>query len=265
MLVCLVSLVLLWIFFPRLFRTARASLFLMWKKVRLPAGVMTERVKLPAKVSADHDMLVHGALPGVCTVQWAVRCVTGRARNVPGLNPDTFGHLVSVKEHPGALVFIGRRWFRLRPVLLRLAGGEVQHESGYLSENLVIYNKSEKQQAAFRFTRAEEALAARLEDELHGRRQRAGAGHDFPPPAVADEVAPPQEGEGLALPPVILEAPAPPAAVPEFFAPNDPISPFPAAPTEVPAPPAPGSPAELPAIIAGVPPMPPTSDPPKKA
>ncbi len=252
--VCLTLTVLLWLLFPHLFRVARASLFLMWKKVRLPAGVMAGRLKLSAKVSAEQDMLMHGQLPGPCTAQWAVRCITGRVRRFPGISANMFGVLVSVKEHPGALVFMGCRWFRLRPATVPLTGCEVQHESGFLSEDLVIYSKAEKQQIVFRFTRAEEALAARLEAELRRQGKDILTAADAAPSSMVVEKGALPQTEEIVMPPLIMESllPQPPEPEPSL-PPRDPIPAFPAA-HDLPAPcPPPANP--MPAA-ADVPPIP---------
>ena len=256
--VCLTLILGLWLLFPHLFRVARASLFLMWKKVRLPAGVMAGRVKLSAKVSAEQDMLMHGQLPGPCTVQWAVRSITGRVRHFPGLSPNMFGVLLSVKEHPGTLVFIGRRWFRLRPGTVPLTDCEVQHESGFLSEDLVIYSKAEKQMIVFRFTRAEEALAARLEGELLSKGKGANSAPEAGPSPVLMEMESLLQPEEIVLPPLIVEslrtAPGPPPAAPEASSPHhEPIPAFPASHSA----PAPFPPADHPEpAAADVPPIP---------
>jgi len=253
--VCLTLTVLLWLLFPRMFRVARASLFLMWKKLRLPAGVLAEKVKLPARISAEQEILVHSELPGPCTVQWAVRCVTGRIRNFRKLKPNMFGTLVSVKEHPDALIFMGRRWFRHRPATLLLSGCETQHESGFLSEDLVVYNKAERHHVVFRFTRAQEALAARLGEELHSGRERAKSAGEPEPPSPVEEKEPPRFVEEIIVPPLIMEAPAPfQTPVAPEPPPALPISPFPASTKEVFAPPS--STSAISPVIAGVPPMP---------
>ncbi len=190
--ICVALVVLLWALFPRMFRTARASLFLMWKKVRLPAGALSEKVKLGSRLSAEQDMLMHGQFSGPCTVAWAARCVTGRCREFPALKANTFGHLVSVKEHPGALLFLGRRWFQHMTVKLPLTGCEAHHEGDYLSENLDIYSKADRRHAVLRFTRAEVALAARLEEELHGQSKRAAksATEETKAPAASPDQTP---------------------------------------------------------------------------
>ena len=256
--ICITLVVLLWVLFPRMFRTARASLFLMWKKVRLPAGALSEKVKLGTRLTAEQDMLMHGQFSGPCTVAWAARCVTGRCREFPGLKANTFGQLVSVKEHPGALLFLGRRWFRHVAVKLPLAGCEARHEGGYLSENLDLYSKADRRHAVLRFTRAESALADRLEEELHTQRKRADRSAPEEPAAPASEPAAiPLTVEPA--PPLFTESPEPrepsPALMAAASAEN--ITPFP---------PAGESPGELsevaspPASVAEVPPMPALSE-----
>jgi hypothetical protein len=264
--VCLALLVVLWLLFPRMFRAGRASLYLMWKKVRLPAGAMSDRVKLNAKITAEQDMLIHGELSGPCNVQWAVRCLTGRSRHFPRLSAHMFGVLVSVKEHPGSLVFVGRRWFRPRSARIPLAGCDVQLESGFLSENVVIYHKGEKRQMTFRFTRGEEALAARLEEELHSLRKRATVSPEESAVSAEEPVSAMAAGEPVAAVPFAMEpaplfvespGPAAPLPVTAFGQGPETIRPFPAADTTAPAEvAAAGSEPE----IADVPPMPPLTD-----
>ncbi|HEX2746522.1 MAG TPA: DUF4126 domain-containing protein [Verrucomicrobiales bacterium] len=254
---------LLWILFPRLFRSARASLFLIWEKLRIPAGLMTSRAKLSGKISAEQDILLHSVLTGPCTVEWSAQCLSGRARRFAALKPNLFGHLISVKEYPGSLVFLGRRWFRLRPAVIPLAGFESQHESGFLSENVVIYNTAEKKQIVFRFTRAEEALAVLLEGELHGQRKRAEPPvEDLELPAFAGIMEKPNVTEDVFLPQFMQDAPfheagGPAPVLPEAPSRPAPISPFPASTEEPPGIPPMPSLTNLPAV-ADVPPMPPT-------
>lgn len=265
---CLTFLAVLWLLSPRMFRAVRASLFLMWKKMRLPAGVTAGRVRLQGKVTAEQDILIDGELPGTSTIEWATRCISGRVRRLPGLKPNTFGLLAGVKEHPGTLVFLGRRWFRLRAVKVPLTECESQHESRFLSEDLVIYNKSQKQQIVFRFTRAEEAMAVRLEAELHSQRKRAKAALPEPeagPLAFIGIKERSPAREDVFLPEVFAEAPprespvfAPVSAVPGTppFQ-SAPISPFPASTDAIATLPAIPLLTELP-VSADVPPMPPT-------
>ena len=166
---CLSLVVLLWLLLPKLFRLMKANLYLMWKKLRLPGNTDETQLILPSRISAEQDMLLHSQLSGPLTISWAVPCVTGKIRRFPNLVPNAFGTLVSTKEHPGTLVFLSRRWFQQAPARLSLPGCDILHESSFLSESLVIYNKSEKRQASFRFTRGHQTLAAFLESDLRQR------------------------------------------------------------------------------------------------
>jgi len=177
---CISLVVILWMLLPKLFRLMKANLYLMWKKLRLPGGSERAKVVLADRITAEQDMLLHSQLSGSVTVAWAVPCVTGKVRGFPNLLPNTFGTLVSTREHPGALVFLSRRWFRHSAARLSLPGCDAQHESSFLSESLVIYSKADKRVATFRFTRGHEALAAQLQKDI-SRRIRSGASEDPPP------------------------------------------------------------------------------------
>lgn len=177
---CISLVVILWMLLPKLFRLMKANLYLMWKKLRLPGGSERAKVVLSDRITAEQDMLLHSQLSGSVTVAWAVPCVTGKVRGFPNLLPNTFGTLVSTREHPGALVFLSRRWFRHSAARLSLPGCDAQHESSFLSESLVIYSKADKRVATFRFTRGHEALAAQLQKDI-SRRIRSGASDDAQP------------------------------------------------------------------------------------
>ena len=177
---CISLVVILWMLMPKLFRLMKANLYLMWKKLRLPGGSERAKVVLSDRITAEQDMLLHSQLSGPVTVTWAVPCVTGKVRGFPNLLPNTFGTLVSTSEHPGALVFLSRRWFRHSAARLSLPGCDAQHESSFLSESLVIYSKADKRVATFRFTRGHDALAAQLQKDI-SRRIRSGASDDAPP------------------------------------------------------------------------------------
>ena len=208
---CLSLVVLLWLLLPKLFRLMKANLYLMWKKLRLPGNTDETQLILPNRISAEQDMLLHSQLSGPLTISWAVPCVTGKIRRFPNLVPNAFGTLVSTREHPGTLVFLSRRWFQQAPARLSLPGCDILHESSFLSESLVIYNKSEKRQASFRFTRGHQTLAAFLESDL---RQRLKSGIPSAPSLLTD----PSPESSPPLTPVPTPAPAPeptPVPVPE--------------------------------------------------
>jgi len=234
---CVSLVVILWMLLPKLFRLMKANLYLMWKKLRLPGGSERAKAVLTDRITAEQDMLLHSQLSGPVTVTWAVPCVTGKVRGFPNLLPNTFGTLVSTREHPGALVFLSRRWFRHSAARLSLPGCDAQHESSFLSESLVIYSKADKRVATFRFTRGHDALAAQLQKDI-SRRIRSGSPDDDSPPIL---LTPAQEIPA-ALPDampvtenatVIAAEQAP--AVPAETAPNAPAIPAAASSPEIPA------------------------------
>jgi hypothetical protein len=233
---CVSLVVILWMLLPKLFRLMKANLYLMWKKLRLPGGSERAKAVLTDRITAEQDMLLHSQLSGPVTVTWAVPCVTGKVRGFPNLLPNTFGTLVSTREHPGALVFLSRRWFRHSAARLSLPGCDAQHESSFLSESLVIYSKADKRVATFRFTRGHDALAAQLQKDI-SRRIRSGASDDAPPilltpaqeiPAALPDAMPVTENAT-----VIAAEQAP--AVPAETAPNAPAIPAAASSPEIPA------------------------------
>lgn len=219
---CAALVVLILLLVPRLAASARASLFFMWRKLRLPGGAhATGAVEIPARVTAEQDMLL-AAETGMerHTVLWAVKCVTSRARGVAKLGRNQFGTLVAVREMPAGLVFLRRSLFSQSAVRVPLQGCEVRHESGFVSEDLVIYSRQEKVHAVFRFTRAETAVVERLAEDLNlrlGLRVPAAPAAGGPAllPVVAIDPAPPPAPDIIPEPPVILSrapAAAPPSA-----------------------------------------------------
>jgi hypothetical protein len=153
---------------PRVMRTVRATGWLLWQRLTRFAGTPA-RVDLPRRLSADHDMLVGDALGHGATVAWAVEAISSRPRRFAGLQANRFGLLVAVQEEPGTLVFLTRRLFRPRAAVIPLAGCLVTQESGFLSEDLVLYNRESRRRAAFRFAKVEEAIVARLVEDIRVR------------------------------------------------------------------------------------------------
>lgn len=161
----------LWATMPRLCRVMKANVFLMWSKLRLPGGRAAEQ-PLPAKLSAEEDILLAAEMmPERYTVRWAVPCVTGKVRKVPGLASNLFGRLVATAEHDGRVVFLGKRWFRRFATIVDVRGCEIAHEPKFLSENLVVYARDSKKMMTLRFKRGDEHL---VDDVVASLRRRAG-------------------------------------------------------------------------------------------
>ena len=173
---CLALLAGTWIALPRLLRLVRTSLYFLVKK--LVGSPTTEQTTLPVALSWAHGEQLRNLLPesgGGASAVWAVPCVSGNCREVPGLRPNHRGTLVAPSGHPGTLFFFYRGWFRRYAVPLSLAGCTVRQETTFLSENLVIDHAADGQQAVFRFTRAEALLTAGLVGKM-----RSSLGLDAP-------------------------------------------------------------------------------------
>ncbi|MES2706559.1 MAG: DUF4126 domain-containing protein [Verrucomicrobiota bacterium] len=169
--VCLGLLAGIWLTLPKMFRLVKASVFLMWKKLRARGGaVLPHHGALPVGLTGRQQQQLAEVLDSApARVAWAVACVTGKAGGFSGLRGNIFGTLVSPADHPGVLIFLPRRFLRRAPVRLSLPDCGIRHESVFLSENLVIHSLTDRQYAAFRFTRGEAPLAGRLAADLQSR------------------------------------------------------------------------------------------------
>jgi hypothetical protein len=138
---------------PRILRSSRAILWLIWKKLRVPAGKFTENDKLPDKLSSDEEFLISVKSP-TGKVQWAVPCITGK------MSPrNTFGHLVALEN---AILFTTKK--HAHPI--NFTDCKVTHEEHFLSESVVFQNKDTKAKQVFRFHRGQAAIAERLIREI---------------------------------------------------------------------------------------------------
>ena len=156
---------------PRVTRSIRAILWLIWKKLRVPAGDKSEGFKdLPTKLSADAESLLldeFGTEP--YSVAWCVPCVSGKTRNTGRLCRNLFGDLIAIRERSGKLFFVGNRSFKKIIETIPLGGALATHESRFISEGIIIHNKKSKLHAHVRFHRGQQELAERLADYLQER------------------------------------------------------------------------------------------------
>lgn len=174
---CLALLAVTWITLPRLLRLVRTSVYLMWKKVFGRAPVWQHSGRMPAALTVRQEtLLTETAGADAVPATWAVACASGKAQGLPGHRPNRFGTLVAPVNQPGTLVFIRQGWFRGQGVRLSLAGATVRRESTFLSENLVIHRADDGLHVAFRFTRAEGPVVARLVAGLETRLGLAAPG-----------------------------------------------------------------------------------------
>ncbi|MEZ0276662.1 MAG: DUF4126 domain-containing protein [Roseimicrobium sp.] len=165
-----VLLVVLWYLLPRLWRTSRTTLWLMWQKVKMPAKQLLSdgEVELKQVISSPlRDLLrIHGNVDET-NVHTAVRCLSARCKGVRGLMTNLHGVLV-LTSNPDAAWFAASRGMRDRLFKLPLADVSVRVDSRFLSENLVLEGSAMR--AVFRFHRGQsdlvEAVAVRLNEML---------------------------------------------------------------------------------------------------
>ncbi|RBP36317.1 uncharacterized protein DUF4126 [Roseimicrobium gellanilyticum] len=165
-----VILVALWLLLPRLWRSSKTTMWLMWQKVKLPARALTgeDAVELRQVMNNPlRDLLrIHGSVEEG-KVQVAVRCLTARCKGVKGLMTNLDGVLV-LSSNPDAAWFAATKGLRDRLFPLPLTDASVRVESRFLSENLVIEGSAMR--GVFRFHRGQrelvEAVLARLNEML---------------------------------------------------------------------------------------------------
>jgi hypothetical protein len=121
-------------FAPKILRAMKAKLWLVFRKLKAPAdtGVpATLPLTVPANLAdvfSRHNVLTE-------TIAWAVPCISGRARRIPG---NLFGALVATNEEPRKLTFVARKGRRGISETIELDGCTVMREPKFLSENLLI-------------------------------------------------------------------------------------------------------------------------------
>jgi hypothetical protein len=121
-------------FAPRILRSAKAKMWLAWRKLNGPADLNVPvelSNKLPARLEpafTEQNLLNE-------TIAWAAPCISGRGRRIPA---NLFGALVATHEEPGKIVFVAQKGRRPFARAIDLEGTIATHESKFLSENLVI-------------------------------------------------------------------------------------------------------------------------------
>ena len=147
----------LWMIFPRLWRGIRATIWLFWHKIKLPGGQVVEAPELKKDFTDElRDMLRFGLALSEDEIIWTVRCLSGRSKGISGLVPNLHGVLAAPR---GAdyVCFAAVKSLRGRVFKVPLAGAQVEAESKFLSENVVI--NAEASRAVFCFPRGQAAVA----------------------------------------------------------------------------------------------------------
>ena len=167
-------------FAPKIFRTMRAKIWLIFKKLNGPANSdlpIALPIALPSKLSgvfARQNILSE-------TIAWAVPCLSGRGRRIA---PNLFGALVATNEEPRKIVFVARKGGRAVSQVIELEGMTVAREPKFLSENLVVFSSAGNgPRYLFVFPRSDAPIVEEISEYLRARQLLPAS---FPAPAEAE-------------------------------------------------------------------------------
>jgi hypothetical protein len=156
-------------FAPKVFRSMKAKIWLALNKLNAAADVRrpaTLPIALPSRLApifSKQNLLGE-------TIAWAVPCISGRGRRVPG---NLFGALIATNEEPHKIVFVGRRNCKPFSQTIDLEGATVAREPQFLSENLVIVpSEGRGPKYSFLFTRSRGALVELIAEDLREKLKR---------------------------------------------------------------------------------------------
>jgi len=152
-------------FAPKIARTLRVKLWLIWKKLNAPASNGVE-AQLPQELPADFDMMFHRLNVIGERVLWAVPCVSAASRSIPG---NLFGYLIATVEAPKEIHFVARRGLASFAKTFDIANYKASREARFLSENLVIYSVDKRPKLVFLLDRTRAPAVKRMVESIQQR------------------------------------------------------------------------------------------------
>jgi hypothetical protein len=170
------------------------------RRVPLDKPVMLE-LALPEET---RDILKYRAGMSEADLGWSVRCLSGKAKGIRGLSPNLDGLLIA-STRQDFLYFAAGKGFRDRLFKVPLAGAEVEIESRFLSENVMITTAGSR--AVFRFPRGQSDIAETVVLRLGEMLRKPAA----PLPAVQELPPEPEKSPEIPLAAVVPQLPAPDA------------------------------------------------------
>lgn len=150
---------------PKLWRAVKVHLWLIWRKLVSPPTDETQ-AELASQLPPDAHIAFHQANLLGEKILWAVPCVSGSAKRIPG---NIFGYLVATQEDPTSVWFVAKRRFGKLAEEIDLQSYKVVHEPRFLSENLVLYSLEKKPKYLFIFDRSRTALVKQVATALRER------------------------------------------------------------------------------------------------
>lgn len=162
-------LIAIWLIFPRLWRSGRATLWLVLHKLKMP-GKSSEESKvdeLPCEVSADLcDLLRFQTSISDKEVATTLRCLSGKSKGINGLKSNLNGLLVFT-HYPEHVYFSASKTLGDKVHQIPLTNATIVSESKFLSENLII--EGDGMRVVFRFPRGQRELIELVVKKLRDR------------------------------------------------------------------------------------------------
>lgn len=162
-------LIAIWLLFPRLWRSGRATLWLIWHKLKMPGQSPGESkvAALPCEMSDDlRDLLRFQTTITEKEVAASLRCLTARCKGIQGLKPNLNGLLVFAR-FPQQVYFSASRTLGDRVYEIPLRDTTITSESKFLSENLIL--ESPGMRVVFRFPRGQAEMVELAAKSLRNR------------------------------------------------------------------------------------------------
>ncbi len=161
-------LIAIWLIFPRLWRSGRATLWLIWHKLKMPGNSSGESkpMQLPCVLSDDlRDLLRFQTAITDKDVVASLRCLSAKCKGIQGLKPNLNGLLVFTR-YPEHVYFSASRTLGDKVYQIPLRDAIITSESKFLSENLILEGAGMR--VVFRFPRGQaeivELAARSLQD-----------------------------------------------------------------------------------------------------
>lgn len=150
---------------PRILRGIRAKLWLAWKKLNCPAedGMETTPGEKIPHVCERHLRRSHAS---TASIEWAAPCLSGGG---PRLRANLSGWLVCLKGEPENLFFVANSFAGGFVLAMDIAGANVLHQAGFLSDKIEIVHRDGSPKYQFLFERGLTKVADSLSKSLRER------------------------------------------------------------------------------------------------
>lgn len=156
---------------PKLFRRMKGFAWLVGNKMFSLVSPPDEEKLLYANLTSEEHQKLGSVLGGrKADPEWSAKVLIGRAKNIAGFVPMTFGRVVAETGSPGMLHFVGRKMWKNYHTDLILDGLEITQEPRLFSEDIALYDLDGKRKLVLRLPSGHRAMANRIVESLISRR-----------------------------------------------------------------------------------------------